>query len=128
MLSALVLFLPPSWVRGFVDRVWPRASGIVLTRLAGKAVRAWNSRWAERCFGEHAIAVATTAVVARAWRSGTGAHRARGARVRYRRAAAIRRAPAQITCVMGEVAELLCALFGATKIRYAFDIAVMHDS
>jgi hypothetical protein len=43
MLSALVLFLPPSWVRGFVDRVWPRASGIVLTRLPRRAVRAWNS-------------------------------------------------------------------------------------
>jgi hypothetical protein len=43
MLSALVLFLPASWVRRFVGDVWPRASGAVLARLPRGPRRAWNS-------------------------------------------------------------------------------------
>lgn len=42
MLSAVVLFLPPEWIRRFVDRVWPRASGLVLARLPRRVRAEWD--------------------------------------------------------------------------------------
>jgi hypothetical protein len=41
MLSALVLFLPPTWIRRSVERLWPRATAAVLARLPRPAQREW---------------------------------------------------------------------------------------
>jgi len=43
MLSALVLFLPPGWVRRVVDGIWPRASAVVLKRLPRGARQRWDN-------------------------------------------------------------------------------------
>jgi hypothetical protein len=42
MLSALVLFLPPAWVRRFVDRNWPWATSAVLSRLPRRVRAEWD--------------------------------------------------------------------------------------